>query len=147
LLGGSGWDDVAGNYPNVKYLGHVYTGDHNALNGSALAVLNVCRDSMARCGFSPPTRVFEAAGAGGCVITDAWEGIEQFLEPGRECLVARSGAEVSAHLRELTPARAQTIGAAALRRVRAEHTYAQRALEVESALESIEPWENSRLLF
>ena len=62
--------------------------DHNAFNCSALAVLNVNRASMAAYGFSPPTRVFEAAGAGACLITDAWDGIEQFLEPGREILVA-----------------------------------------------------------
>ncbi len=48
-------------------------------------------------GFSPATRVFEAAGAGACLITDAWEGIELFLEPGREVLVARDGAEVVEH--------------------------------------------------
>ena len=67
---------------NVNYIGHVYTADHNALNCSALAVLNVARDSMAAIGFSPATRVFEAAGAAACIITDAWEGIELFLEPG-----------------------------------------------------------------
>ncbi len=145
LLGGSGWDDVVENFPNVEYLGHVYTRDHNALNASPLAVLNVCRESMARCGFSPPTRIFEAAGAGACVITDAWDGIERFLEPGCECLVAQNGAEVSEHLRGLARARAKNIGQAALRRVLAEHTYAQRALQVENALESIEPWESLRL--
>ncbi len=66
---------------NVRYLDHVYTRDHNAFNVTPRAVLNICRESMARYGFSPATRVFEAAGAGGCLITDAWEGIEQFLEP------------------------------------------------------------------
>ena len=85
--------------PNVDYLGHVYTADHNALNCSATAVLNINRDSMARFGFSPPTRIFEAAGAGACLITDAWPGVEEFLEPGREVLVAADGDEVAAHLR------------------------------------------------
>jgi spore maturation protein CgeB len=134
LLGGSGWDDVAQQFPNLRYLGHVYTADHNAFNSSPQAVLNVCRDSMARCGFSPPTRVFEAAGAGACLITDAWEGIENFLAPGRECLLARNGAEVGDIVRELSPDRAAAIGAAALHRVLREHTYAQRAVEVENAI-------------
>jgi spore maturation protein CgeB len=62
MLGGSGWADKS--MPeNVKYVGHVYTRDHNAFNCSARAVLNVNRDSMASYGFSPPTRIFEAAGA------------------------------------------------------------------------------------
>ena len=102
LLGGAGWDDKP-MPPNVRYLGHVGTGDHNAFNSSALAVLNINRASMAAYGFSPPTRVFEAAGAGACLITDAWEGIEQFLEPGREVLVAHDGAEVADHLAALDP--------------------------------------------
>ncbi|APR80487.1 Hypothetical protein A7982_05834 [Minicystis rosea] len=133
LLGGNGWHD-AEMPPNVRAVGHVYTADHNAFNASALAVLNVARDSMATCGFSPATRVFEAAGAGACIITDAWEGIELFLEPDREILVARSGDEVAHHLRALTPARARAIGAAAQRRVLAHHTYAERAHAVEAAL-------------
>jgi spore maturation protein CgeB len=49
---------------------------------------------MAETGFSPATRVFEAAGAGACLVTDAWEGIETFLAPGREVLVARDGEDV-----------------------------------------------------
>lgn len=147
LLGGSGWQDIAGSYMNVTYLGHVYTADHNAFNSTPLAVLNVCRDSMARCGFSPPTRVFEAAGAGACLITDAWEGVERFLEPGRECLVARNGEEVSEHLHGLGSGRAREIGRAALKRVLGEHTYSQRAAEVEAALRSLGAWESSRLLF
>lgn len=134
LLGGSGWDEITPAYANVNYRGHVYTGDHNALNSTPLAVLNICRESMARCGFSPPTRVFEAAGAGACLITDAWEGVECFLEPERECLVAHGGDEVSEQLQALTPERARTIGEAALERVTAEHTYAQRAAVVERAL-------------
>lgn len=134
LLGGNGWSGKA--LPaNVHDLGHVYTADHNALNCTARAVLNICRASMARYGFSPPTRVFEAAGAAACLITDAWEGVEQFFEPGVEILVAHDGAAVSGFVRGLTPERAREIGQAAYRRVLAEHTYAQRARQVESVLE------------
>ena len=126
LLGGNGWHDKA--MPgNVRAVGHVGTAEHNAFNCSALAVLNVARDSMAAVGFSPATRVFEAAGAGACLITDAWEGIELFLQPGNEVLVARDGAEVAEHLQTLTPARARAVGDAARARVLAEHTYGQRA--------------------
>jgi spore maturation protein CgeB len=133
LLGGAGWDARA--VPaNVRRAGHVGTADHNAWNSTPLAILNVSRESMARNGFSPATRVFEAAGAGACLVTDAWEGLERFLEPGREVLAARDGAEVVAHLAALTPARARRIGAAARARVLAEHTYDRRAAAVEAAL-------------
>src|SRR5690348_14814344 len=121
LLGGNGWADKR--LPsNVHYLGHVYTRDHNALNSTARAVLNVSRDSMAATGFSPATRIFEAAGAAACIVSDAWHGIELFLEPEREILVAADGDEVAAHLAALTPARAWRIGEAARRRVLAQHT-------------------------
>jgi spore maturation protein CgeB len=135
LLGGSGWDERDGAPPNVTRLGHVYTRDHNAFNCSPRAVLNVNRDSMARTGFSPPTRVFEAAGAGACLIMDAWDGVEQFLEPQREVLVAKSGAEVAELLAALREDEARRIGRAALARVLAEHTYAHRALAFEQAVE------------
>jgi spore maturation protein CgeB len=129
MLGGSGWADKS--MPeNVKYVGHVYTRDHNAFNCSARAVLNVNRDSMASYGFSPPTRIFEAAGAGACLITDAWEGIETFLTPGREVLVAHDADEVVQHLESLDHATATSIGDAALRRVLAEHTYRHRAQQL-----------------
>jgi spore maturation protein CgeB len=133
LIGGNGWDTKA--MPaNVRHLGHVFTHEHNAFNCTPLAVLNIARDSMADIGFSPATRVFEAAGAAACLITDAWEGIELFLEPDEEVLVARDGQDVVEHLRELTPERARAIGKAALRRVLGEHTYAHRGAEVDALL-------------
>jgi spore maturation protein CgeB len=135
LLGGSGWDANANAPSNVTLLGHVFSADHNAFNVTPRCVININRDSMARTGFSPPTRVFEAAGAGACLIVDAWEGLEQFLEPGREALVAHDGDDVVHHLRSLTAQQARRIGALARQRVLAEHTYAQRAKEFERAVE------------
>jgi spore maturation protein CgeB len=133
LLGGNGWADKP-LPPNVCYMGHVYTTDHNALNCSARAVLNIARESMASYGYSPATRVFEAAGAGACLISDAWQGLDQFLEPELEVLVARSGSEVAALVDALTPELARRIGQAARRRVLAEHTYEHRAAQVETVL-------------
>jgi spore maturation protein CgeB len=133
LIGGNGWESKA--MPaNVRHLGHVFTHEHNAFNCTPSAVLNVARDSMANIGFSPATRVFEAAGAAACLITDAWEGIEQFLTPDQEVLVARDGKDVAEHVRQLTPERARAIGGAALRRVLAEHTYAHRGAQVDTLL-------------
>ena len=137
LLGGSGWQDKP--LPaNVKYLGHVYTADHNAFNCTPRAVLNISRDSMARYGFSPATRVFEAAGAAACVITDAWEGLELFFDPGTEILVAHNGEQLAEHLRHLDGPTARRIGQAALRRVLAQHTYAHRAAQLEAVLQGRE---------
>jgi spore maturation protein CgeB len=126
LLGGAGWGDKPMS-ANVRWIDHVGTRDHNAFNVTPKAVLNISRDSMASNGFSPATRVFEAAGAGACLITDAWLGIELFLKPDEQILVARDGQDVTDILDGLTDEKARAIGAAALRRVLAEHTYTQRA--------------------
>lgn len=135
LLGGSGWSDKA-RPENVLYVGHVYTRDHNAFNCTPRAVLNVNRASMARYGFSPPTRVFEAAGAAACLITDEWVGIEEFLDPGTEVLVARDGHTVAEYVKALTAERAHDIGQNAYRRIVSQHTYAHRAAQLEKVLDA-----------
>jgi spore maturation protein CgeB len=131
LLGGAGWEDKS-KPKNVRYIGHVSTRDHNAFNATPLAVLNVARDSMASIGYSPATRVFEAAGAAACILTDAWDGVELFLQPGREILVARDGKDVAGLIGELTSNRAREIGRRALARILRQHTYAHRGAEVDA---------------
>ena len=136
LIGGNGWETKA--MPaNVRHLGHVYTRDHNAFNTSSMAVLNIARDSMATVGYSPATRVFEACGAGACLITDAWVGLDMFLKPGEEVLVAHDGAEVAEHVRTLTPGRAREIGEAGRARVLREHTYERRGAELDRLLRDV----------
>ena len=133
VLGGNGWADCA-LPPNVRYVGHVPTGDHRAWNCSARLVLNINRSDMAATGYSPPTRVFEAAGCGSCVVTDSWEGIPTFFEPDHEILVAATADDIVDHLRRTGPDRARTIGRAARQRVLRDHTYSRRAAELDQLL-------------
>lgn len=133
LLGGEGW--ASKSLPkNVRWIGHVRSQDHNVINCSARMVLNINRDSMARTGFSPPTRMFEAAGAAACLITDAWTGVEEFFQPGREIFVADSADEIIRHLREISPADARRIGAAMHARAIRDHVYESRAKLVDTVL-------------
>jgi spore maturation protein CgeB len=132
-LGGEGWGGKR--VPaNVRWLGHVGTADHNRVNCSARMVLNINRDSMAGVGFSPPTRVFEAAGAGACLITDQWAGIENFFEPEQEILVAGSAEEIVSFLRNTSKIRSQEIGANMRRRALRDHTYTLRAREFDGII-------------
>jgi spore maturation protein CgeB len=139
-LGGEGWNGKR-MAANVRWIGHVGTGNHNRVNCSARMVLNINRDSMAGVGFSPPTRVFEAAGAGACLITDRWAGIETFFAPEKEILVAGSAEEIVHYLRTISAAEARQIGVNMRERALRDHTYALRAKEfntiVESALENV----------
>lgn len=135
-LGGEGWQGKR--LPaNVRWIGHVSTGDHNRVNCSAGMVLNINRDSMAGVGFSPPTRVFEAAGAGACLITDRWAGIEQFFAPQEEILIAGSAEEIVSCLRNISAAKAKEIGQNMRARALRDHTYALRAKEVDAIIEPV----------
>jgi spore maturation protein CgeB len=136
LLGGSGWSGKV--LPaNVRHIGHVPTGSHNAFNSSAAFVLNINRDSMASCGFSPPTRVFEAAAAGACLITDRWPGLDTFFRPGMDVLTADSGMDVCSIVQSVSREKAREIGAAARARVLRDHTYLLRARQVVSLLDHL----------
>jgi spore maturation protein CgeB len=131
VLGGEGW---AGKPlpANVRWMGHVGSHDHNRVNCSARMVLNINRESMADAGFSPPTRIFEAAGAGACVVTDRWPGIEHFFIPGREILVAAGAEEVVQHLRECSRQEGAVIGGNMRQKALREHTYQLRVDGFES---------------
>jgi spore maturation protein CgeB len=133
LLGGEGW----GGKPmpsNVRWIGHVGTASHNVINCSARMVLNINRESMAKVGFSPPTRVFEAAGAAACLITDAWLGVEHFFQPGSEILVAHGADEIVRYLREIRREEARSMGVAMHQRALRDHTYELRAKQVDGIL-------------
>jgi spore maturation protein CgeB len=132
-LGGNGWDDRP--MPaNVDYLGHVPTGRHNALNGAARLVLNIHRSSMVENGYSPATRMFEAAGAAACQVTDAWTGIDEFFEPDQEIFVAADATALAGLVHSVSPERAARVGAAARRRALRDHTYGSRAERVDRIL-------------
>ncbi|MBX5483114.1 MAG: glycosyltransferase [Myxococcaceae bacterium] len=79
---------------NVRYVFHVPPPEHPAFYCSAHATLNVTRAPMARFGYCPSGRIFEAAACGIPVVTDAWEGIDTFFTPGSEILVATSAEDV-----------------------------------------------------
>ena len=135
LLGGEGWSGKR--LPqNVRWIGHVGTAHHNVINCSARMVLNINRESMAKVGFSPPTRVFEAAGAGACLITDHWMGVEHFFNPGTEILVAKDASDVVEHLRSTSSEEARAISSRMRARALRDHTYEARAQKVHQILQA-----------
>jgi spore maturation protein CgeB len=135
LLAGDGWEECI--VPmNTRALGHLGTGCHNAFNSSARTVLNVTNPHKAKYGNCPSPRLFEAAGAAACMISNNWEGIEDYFEPDYEILLANNGEEVAEQLEMLSSKRAQQIGNAAFRRILAHHTYTRRAVDLEAAIES-----------
>lgn len=132
LLGGEGWGDKP--LPrNVRWIGHVVTGDHNRVNCSASMVMNINRSSMANFGFSPPTRIFEAAGAAACLLCDDWPGIDECFTPGKELIVIRTAGDIVDALKQFDAEARRRMGEAFYARALRDHTYAQRAEQAERA--------------
>ncbi len=133
VIGGSMYDASFPWQPNIYYVSHVPPGDHPAFYCSSQLTLNVTRGAMAEMGFCPSGRLFEAAACGVPILSDTWEGLDQFFEPGREILLARSAEETVDALQRDDLAR---IARAARERVLACHTADLRARELEQILES-----------
>jgi spore maturation protein CgeB len=88
---------------------------------------------MAEMGWCPSGRLFEAAACGTPILSDTWEGLDSFFEPGREILIARSTDEAVQAL-DLSEAELKRIAKASRERVLAEHTSSHRARELEILL-------------
>jgi spore maturation protein CgeB len=111
---------------------HLAPPEHAAFYNAQRFTLNVTRADMARAGWSPSVRLFEAAACGIPVISDAWPGIDEFFVPGREILIARSASDTLRYLRQLPEAERIRIGRRARERVLAAHTAAHRARALEA---------------
>ncbi len=121
--------------PNVEREIHLSPREHPAFYGAQRFTLNVTREAMRRAGHSPSVRLFEAGACGVPVIGDWWEGLDELFVPEKEVLVAENGDDVLRYLRDVPEERRLAIGEAARRRVLAEHTPAQRAVQFESYLQ------------
>ena len=123
---------------NVERLEHVPPADHPAFYAQSRFALNVTRADMIAAGWSPSVRLFEAAACGTPILSDWWEGLDAFFEPGREILVARSTEDAVAAL-DLGEAELTRIARASRERVLAEHTSAHRAAELVERLSEMGP--------
>jgi spore maturation protein CgeB len=119
---------------NIWFLEHVPPPEHPAFYCSSKLTLNVTRSAMATYGHCPSGRLFEAAACGTPILSDTWDGLEEFFEPGREIVVASSTDDAVEAL-QLPPAELARIGHAARRRALADHTSERRAEQMLEAFE------------
>jgi spore maturation protein CgeB len=122
---------------NVEREAHLAPRDHRAFYCAQRFTLNVTRADMIAAGWSPSVRLFEAAACATPIISDAWEGLRELFRPNEEILIAASGDEVLAWLRELPESQRAAIGQRARARVLAEHTAAHRAAELEAHVREV----------
>jgi spore maturation protein CgeB len=135
LLGGAQYPDDFPWNDNVWFVRHVPPPEHPAFYCSSRMTLNVTRGAMAEVGYCPSGRLFEAAACGTPIVSDLWPGLDQFFEPGRELLVARSSDDVVEAMAR-NPEELERVGQAARERVLHEHTADHRSQELLELLEA-----------
>ncbi|HET9099502.1 MAG TPA: glycosyltransferase [Acidobacteriaceae bacterium] len=136
LLGGAQYPN---NFPwteNIAFVRHVPPPIHSAFFSSSRATLNITREAMARYGYCPSGRLFEAAACGAPLFTDWWEGLDQFFKPGLEVLPVQNTQQVIEAL-SLSDAELLAVATAARERTLAQHTGMNRVLELEQICESV----------
>jgi spore maturation protein CgeB len=126
VIGGSMYPSDLEFPRNVRHVTHVAPPAHAAFYADARFTLNITRAAMARLGYCPSGRLFEAAACEAAILTDAWPGLDTFFIPGEEILVVQSADDVLAAF-EMPEEQRRALGRAARRRVLASHTAAHRA--------------------
>ena len=130
LIGGAQYPDGFPWASNIHFVSHLPASAHPAFFCSSRVTLNVTRAAMARYGFCPSGRLFEAAACGTPILTDTWDGLASFFTPAVEILPVGSADEVVEVLR-MPVEQLRTVGEAARRRVLRDHTGEARVIELE----------------
>jgi spore maturation protein CgeB len=121
---------------NIFFVQHLPPAEHSSFFCSSRLTLNVTRAAMRDMGWCPSGRLFEAAACGVPMISDWWNGLDEFFAPDSEILIASSTEDVLAAL-HLSDAQLSRTAHAARERILAEHTGAQRAQQFEQIIENI----------
>ena len=122
---------------NVERIQHLPPAEHAAFYCRQRFTLNITRADMARAGWSPSVRLFEAAACGTPIISDRWPGLNEVLPDGDAILIADAPEDVSRSLCDLEDARRIRIGRSARKIVLANHTGLARAGELEQHLRTV----------
>jgi spore maturation protein CgeB len=117
---------------NVERIEHLAPCAHPAFYNQQAFTLNLTRANMVHAGYSPSIRLFEAAACGCPMISDWWEGLNNFFTIGEEILVADSPEKTLEYLFDLSEREREAIGKRARARVLSEHTALHRAGELEN---------------
>jgi Glycosyl transferases group 1 len=124
-----GGGDFRADTGRARLLGDVPFNIFPAAISAAKVNLNITRRPHATVPASSTARPFELAACAAAIVSNPYEGVERWFEPGRELVVVSSAAEAVETYRELLddPAAAEAMGARARERVLDEHTYVHRA--------------------
>jgi spore maturation protein CgeB len=134
LIGGAQYPHDFPWTENIRFVWHMPPPLHPAFYCSSRMTLNVTRRAMAEMGYCPSGRLFEAAACGVPVLSDCWEGLEEFFTPREEIIVAHSSEDSMCAL-DFSDEELKRIAGAARERALSQHTAEHRATELEAAVE------------
>lgn len=120
---------------NTWFVRHLPPPEHPAFYSSSRLTLNVTREPMARSGWCPSGRLFEAAACGVPILSDRWTGLDAFFVPGAEILVADTTEQAMDAL-ATPPDALAALARRARERTLDEHTAARRAAQMVAAFEA-----------
>jgi spore maturation protein CgeB len=129
---GLGGRDFKGNTGRARLIGDVpFNAFARAISASRI---NLCitRRSHATVHASSSCRPFELAAAGAAIVSNPYDGLERWFEPGSELRIVQDANEAVEVYRELLadPGEAEAMGRRARERVLDEHTYRHRARQL-----------------
>lgn len=137
VVAGPGYPDDAQWPAHMERISNVPAAGHRGFYGAQRFTLNLTRADMARAGYSPSVRLFEAAACGVPIISDYWEGLETIFEPGAEILIAESARDTLRFLTSVPERTRISVGRRARKRVLARHTAEHRAVQLEEYLDEV----------
>jgi spore maturation protein CgeB len=136
LIGGALYPQAFPWTENIFFVRHVPPAQHPAFFCSSMLTLNITRRAMAEMGYCPSGRLFEAAACGVPLLSDWWQGLDDFLTPGREIIIART-PEDTINALQLSCEQLVRIARSARERILEEHTAERRANDLEAALNAV----------
>jgi spore maturation protein CgeB len=133
LIGGALYPEKFPWTDNIFFVRHLPPPEHPAFYCSSRLTVNVTRAAMAGMGYCPSGRLFEAAACGTPILSDWWEGLDEFFNPNSEILVGRRTEDAIQAL-EMPQDQLDKVARAARERTLAEHTAEHRVGDLELAL-------------
>lgn len=137
IVAGSQYPEEVSWRANVIRIDHLPPQEHSSFYSSSRFTLNLTRDAMVTVGYSPSVRLFEAAACGAAILSDWWQGLDEFLRPCSEVVVVRNSQDVLDVLRGYSEAESRRIGMAARESVLTQHTSEHRAQELEELYDAL----------
>jgi spore maturation protein CgeB len=135
LIGGAQYPADFPWSPNIYFVRHLPPSEHAPFFASSRLTLNITRQAMANMGWCPSGRLFEAAACGTALLSDRWQGIDNFFEPGEEILIAEDGRQTVAAL-DMSDVELDRIAQRARERTLDQHSSSRRAGELVAHIEA-----------